>query len=88
MKDSFDKLSYWSGVYQRSGLRNHGLSIDQFMTDPWEYVVRFGVHDESFPKLREVDLTSARRPTRRSLPRSHHRRAPVISIDVARKKPS
>lgn len=79
-----DKLSYWSGVYQRAGLRNYGLSLEHFMTDPWKYVVRFGVHDTSFPKLREVDLTAKRKPARRSLPWSHHRRAPVVSIYVAR----
>lgn len=80
------KEAYWTGVYERAELRNYGLSLERFMTDPWGYVVRFGVHDATFPRLREVDLTARKKPTRRALPRSYHRRAPVISINVARKR--
>lgn len=83
MNMSFETRRYWAGVYQRSGLRNYGLSMERFMTDPWDFVARFGVHDETFPKLREVDVTSAKKPEKRALPRTHHRRAPVIPIGAA-----
>lgn len=58
----------------------------RFMADPWTYITRFGIHDDSFPKLREVDLAVETKPARRPLPRTHHRRAPVISIEEARAK--
>lgn len=41
---------------------------------------------DTFPKLREVDLTAKKRLAKRPLPRTHHRRAPVVSINVARAK--
>ena len=84
MNEKSEKLGYWVGVYQRSQLRDYGVSMDRFMTDPWAYITRFGVHDDTFPELREVDLTSTKKPARRPLPRTHHRRAPVISIEDAR----
>lgn len=60
--------------------------MDCFMADPWAHITRFGIHDETFPSLHEVDMASTRRPTRRPLARTYHRRASVISSQVARVK--
>lgn len=86
MDKQSEKYSYWVGVYERSGLMSYGISLERFLGDPWGIVARFGIHDDTFPKLREVDLTSTKKPARRPLPRTHHRRAPVISIEDARAK--
>lgn len=84
MNEKSEKYGYWVGVYKRSPLKDYGISLDRFLTEPWTYITRFGVHDDTFPKLRQVDLTAKRRPAKPPLPRTHHRRAPVISIEDAR----
>lgn len=77
---------YWKGVYGRSLLRYCGVSLDRFLTDPWLYIKRFGIHDETFPRLPEIDLRAMKGHPGRSRVRMTHRPAPVISIEVARPK--
>jgi len=77
---------YWRAVYGRSMLRYYGVSLDRFLTDPWLCIKRFGIHDETFPRLPEIDLRAMKGHPGRSRVRMTHRPAPVISIEVARPK--